>query len=167
MTTTQNYGENLDIVPPTSRTGYRLLGWWTEQIGGTQVGNNTIVNGNATYYAHWQTIAYTISYNMGGHGNAPQGAPTFYTIESETIVPPNPEDEEHHVFNGWSPTSIPHGSTENKTFTQSWQDDFDGASLDMTRWSKGNWEMELTTHSPNNVVVEDGYCKLLMTRVEK
>ena len=57
--------------------------------------------------------------------------------------------------------------TENKTFTQSWQDDFGGASLDMTRWSKGNWEMELTTHSPNNVVVEDGYCKLLMTRVEK
>ena len=57
--------------------------------------------------------------------------------------------------------------TENKTFTQSWQDDFDGASLDMTRWSKGNWEMELTTHSPNNVVVEDGYCKLLMTRVEQ
>lgn len=120
VTTTQNHGENLDVIPPTSRTGYRLLGWWTEQIGGTQVGNNTIVNGNATYYAHWQTIPYTISYNMGGHGNAPQDAPAVYTIESETIVPPNPEDEEHHVFNGWSPTSIPHGSTGDKTFLANW-----------------------------------------------
>ena len=57
--------------------------------------------------------------------------------------------------------------TEKKTFTKSWQDDFDGTTLDATRWSKGDWEMELTTHSPKNVVVEDGYCKLLMTREAK
>jgi beta-glucanase (GH16 family) len=52
-----------------------------------------------------------------------------------------------------------------KTFALKWQDDFNGNALDDTRWTTGNWEMELTTHSPNNVVVEDGYCKLLMTRV--
>ena len=57
--------------------------------------------------------------------------------------------------------------TENKTFTQSWQDDFNGTSLNAARWTKGDWEMELTTHLPANVVVEDGYCKLLMTRVAK
>lgn len=55
-------------------------------------------------------------------------------------------------------------NTENKTFTKSWQDDFDGNSLNTDHWTTGNWEMELSTHSPDNVVVEDGYCKLLMTR---
>ena len=54
--------------------------------------------------------------------------------------------------------------TETKTFTKSWQDDFDGEALDTKHWSKGNWEMENVKLSANNVVVEDGYCKLLMTR---
>lgn len=50
-----------------------------------------------------------------------------------------------------------------KTFTQSWQDDFDGTDLS-DHWSTGNWEMEKVMLSPFNVVVEDGYCKMLMTR---
>lgn len=56
--------------------------------------------------------------------------------------------------------------TESKTFAKSWQDDFDGDVLDAKHWSKGNWEMENVMLSANNVVVEDGYCKLLMTREE-
>lgn len=51
-----------------------------------------------------------------------------------------------------------------KTFTMDWQDDFDGDDIDRTRWSAGNWEMEKVTLLRDNVVVEDGYCKLLMTR---
>ena len=51
-----------------------------------------------------------------------------------------------------------------KTFTQDWQDDFEGSSLS-EHWNVGNWEMEKVMLSPDNVVVEDGYCKLLMTRV--
>ena len=51
-----------------------------------------------------------------------------------------------------------------KTFTQMWQDDFNGNSLDGNHWTKGDWEMEETTHSPENIVVEGGYCKLMMTR---
>jgi len=50
-----------------------------------------------------------------------------------------------------------------KTFTQEWQDDFEGSSLS-EHWNVGNWEMEKVMLSPDNVVVEDGYCKLLMTR---
>jgi len=57
--------------------------------------------------------------------------------------------------------------TESKTFAKSWQDDFDGDVLDAKHWSKGNWEMENVMLSANNVVVEDGYCKLLMTREEQ
>lgn len=54
-----------------------------------------------------------------------------------------------------------------KTFKQEWQDDFDGAALDKTRWSVGTWDMEHVTLSAENVVVEDGYCKLLLSRKAK
>lgn len=54
-----------------------------------------------------------------------------------------------------------------KGFTLNWQDDFDGTTLDRNHWTAGNWDMEYVKLSKDNVVVEDGYCKLLMTRVAK
>ena len=51
-----------------------------------------------------------------------------------------------------------------KSFTQLWQDDFDGDDYDRDRWGAGDWPMENVDLSRENVVVEDGYCKLLMTR---
>lgn len=51
-----------------------------------------------------------------------------------------------------------------KTFTLDWQDDFEGSELDKTRWSAGDWDMEHVKLNKANVVVEDGYCKLRMTR---
>ena len=56
--------------------------------------------------------------------------------------------------------------TATKSFTESWVDDFEGSSLS-AHWSTGNWEMEKVNLAPENVVVEDGYCKLLMTRADK
>ena len=50
-----------------------------------------------------------------------------------------------------------------KTFTQSWQDDFEGTTLS-EHWNTGNWEMERVTLSPFNVVVEDGFCKMRLSR---
>ena len=52
---------------------------------------------------------------------------------------------------------------DTKGFTQLWQDDFDGAYLS-DHWGTGNWEMEKVELSPFNVVLEDGFCKLLLTR---
>lgn len=51
-----------------------------------------------------------------------------------------------------------------KGFTLDWQDDFEGDALDKTHWKTGNWKMENTTLRPANVVVADGYCKLLLSR---
>ena len=50
-----------------------------------------------------------------------------------------------------------------KGFTQLWQDDFDGAVLS-DHWGTGNWEMEKVDLSPFNVVLEDGFCKLRLSR---
>jgi len=57
--------------------------------------------------------------------------------------------------------------TATKTFTEAWTDNFDGDALDSKRWSAGNWEMEMVKLSQDNVVVEKGVCKLLLTRVAK
>lgn len=54
-----------------------------------------------------------------------------------------------------------------KGFVLNWQDDFDGDALDKSHWKTGNWKMENVMLSPNNVVVEDGYCKLRLSREPK
>jgi hypothetical protein len=51
-----------------------------------------------------------------------------------------------------------------KNFTLNWQDDFNSSVLSGVHWKTGNWEMENVRLAPENVVVEDGFCKLLMTR---
>lgn len=55
---------------------------------------------------------------------------------------------------------------EAKEFTELWTDEFEGSSLNRTHWNTGNWEMENVMLKAANVVVEDGKCKLLMTREE-
>ncbi len=50
-------------------------------------------------------------------------------------------------------------------FTESWVDDFEGTSLS-EHWATGNWEMEKVNLSPDNVIVEDGYCKLMISRAD-
>ena len=54
-----------------------------------------------------------------------------------------------------------------KGFTLSWQDDFEGDMLSSEHWTKGTWEMDLVTYRKKNIVVEDGYCKLIMDREEE
>ena len=51
-----------------------------------------------------------------------------------------------------------------KTFTLNWQDDFESSVPSGAHWKTGNWDMEKVRLAPENVVVENGYCKLLMTR---
>lgn len=51
---------------------------------------------------------------------------------------------------------------ETKGFDLLWQDDFDGASLDPTRWAKGNWEMEKVEYRPQNIKLRDGYVRLIL-----
>jgi beta-glucanase (GH16 family) len=49
-----------------------------------------------------------------------------------------------------------------KGFTVLWQDDFDGEDLDPKHWDRGNWEMERVNLRPDNVIVENGVCRLIM-----
>ena len=56
---------------------------------------------------------------MNGHGEIPWNAPRTYTIESDTYIPDEPR-ENGLTFKGWTPSSIPHGSIGDITFTANW-----------------------------------------------
>ena len=49
-----------------------------------------------------------------------------------------------------------------KGFTMLWQDDFDGEDIDPQRWTVGNWEMENVTYRSENIVVQNGVCRIIM-----
>lgn len=52
--------------------------------------------------------------------------------------------------------------TATKTFTLSWQDDFDGEDIDPQHWARGDWEMERVMLRSSNVIVENGVCRLIL-----
>ena len=104
-----------EYTPPTqSETGWTFNGWTPQKIerGST---------GNKTFTAYWNIINYRITYEMNGHGTNPSTNPTSYNVESSTIIPVNPDNVPGYNFSGWNPTSIPSGSTGNKTFTANWK----------------------------------------------
>ena len=49
-------GEKLGELPTIKKSGYRLLGWYTEKTGGKMVSENTIVESNMTLYPHWEKM---------------------------------------------------------------------------------------------------------------
>lgn len=50
-------------------------------------------------------------------------------------------------------------------FVEKWTDEFE--TFDSKRWGKGNWAMENVTERTNNVVVENGVLKLMLTKEPK
>lgn len=55
---------------------------------------------------------------------------------------------------------------ENGEFVPEWRDEFEGNSLDTSRWRKGDhtFDYALTQYAPENVVVSDGLMTLEFTR---
>ena len=43
-----------------------------------------------------------------------------------------------------------------------WQDDFNGDDLDDSHWARGDWEMERVNLRQENVIVEQGVCRLIL-----
>lgn len=116
-------GSSLSSYVAPTRTGYTFAGWYTSASGGSQVTFPRTVNGNVTYYAQWSTNSYTITWNANG-GSVAGCSPTTYSVTDGTITPSNAtcstKTRAGYSFAGWSPASIPAGSTGNKTFTAQW-----------------------------------------------
>jgi uncharacterized repeat protein (TIGR02543 family) len=121
--------ENMTVSKPANPTkaGYTFLGWFNATTGGTEytVWPHTLA-ANVTMHARWAAISYNINYvlNEGTHS----GNPASYTIESASITLAA-ATRGSYTFGGWydnsgftgsAVTSIPQGSTGNKTFYAKW-----------------------------------------------
>jgi uncharacterized repeat protein (TIGR02543 family) len=113
---------------PFTRTGYTFGGWNVNTAGtGTTYAASTSHSANlrtspgtVTLYAKWTPINYSISYSYSpaATANSPvtnNGSnPSTYTIESSTITFAA-ASRSGYTFTSWNPTSIPSGSTGNKS----------------------------------------------------
>lgn len=57
-------------LPLPVRDGYTFLGWFTEDIGGTQITDSTEVTSDGVFFAHWG-MNYSIDFNANGGSGAP------------------------------------------------------------------------------------------------
>ena len=117
----------ITLADPT-RTGYTFGGWYSDAAFKTQV--TKIAKGSTgakTFYAKWNAVEYSITYNLDGGTNA-AGAKTSYTIETADYTLPTPT-KTGYTFGGWytnsgltgnAVTQIAKGSTGNKTFWAKW-----------------------------------------------
>ncbi len=84
--------------------------------------------GNKNYYAKWEFVSYTITYDLGE--GTEDGNPNTYTVESGNITQSNPS-KTGCTFTGWSGTgltgdtnmsvTIAAGSTGNRTYAAHWR----------------------------------------------
>jgi|GEM_PF-6069811 len=121
--------DSITLASP-SKTGATFLGWYeTENFSGskiTSIPKGSV--GNKTFYAKWNFITYSISYELNGGTNA-AGNPTSYTTGSDTVAILNPT-RSGYSFSGWYKTSdfsgnsvseIESGSFGNITLYAKWE----------------------------------------------
>ncbi|MEL7570406.1 MAG: InlB B-repeat-containing protein [Eubacteriaceae bacterium] len=136
----------ITVPTPTANTGYEF-NVWSPILPAT----DSAINDDATYTATFSAINYDINYVLnGGINNA--GNLTTYNIESSTITLLDPSYY-GYTFLGWydneeltgtAVTTIPTGSTGDKTFYAKWEKD---ASLwyDVNFTTDGNGTLTGTT----------------------
>ena len=124
----------LPTAPTVNKTGYTFGGWFIESdfSGARQTQITKGSTGNKAYYAKWDVIWYTITYELNGgskEGIVPWN-PDTYSVEQNVTINVAPT-KEGYDFDGWytndalttpvgSPYAISIGSTGNKTFYAKW-----------------------------------------------
>lgn len=75
-----------ETLPVATRPGYNFLGWYTQAEGGEKVDEAFIytVDGESTFYAHWELVTYTVLFNVN---NGKPIDPITYTVEDELVLP--------------------------------------------------------------------------------
>ena len=133
-------------IAPLSRAGYNFLGWF-EADGETpaQTTVSTGSYGDLEFYAKWQVVGYTITYNMYDGEWEGEASPAAYTIEESVTF--TDLAREGYFFAGWYSlaeggeltTGIALGSTGNVTVYARW------INFDPKGGSEINYEMEYSS----------------------
>lgn len=119
---------NSTTLPIPKKDGYTFLGYSTSSNGNvnysTNIENVDLINNN-NLYAKWETISYSINYDLNG-GNL-SNQKTSYTIE-ESFTLPTPT-KNGYSFTGWtgsngtilqSSVTIPKGTINNLNYKANW-----------------------------------------------
>ena len=61
---TLDKGQKIAQLPSTTKDNYNFLGWFDEN--NNKLTTETIINDNATYYAHWQIVTHIVTFNTHG-----------------------------------------------------------------------------------------------------
>lgn len=122
------------VLPTVTKEGYTFNGWKYNGniIDPTALPTTAdrVAEVNMTFDANWTPETYKIIYNTNGGYEIPEDS---YTIESETVTLPTPVYAKH-LFKGWYTnndftadpvTTIPKGSTGDKTFYAKWISSYD------------------------------------------
>lgn len=88
----------LTALPAVTREGYTFNGWFDAAEGGNPVTVDAVYSANATVYAQWTRIEYTVTFDACG--GAFEGAATATTLEGKLTALPVPVLE-GYTFNGW------------------------------------------------------------------
>ena len=98
------------ILAEPVRTGYLFGGWYTNSSftgsSSSQIAVGSI--GNKKFYAKWNAISYSITYNLNSGSNSKEN-PLTYTIESDSIVLKSPK-KDGYEFGGWFDNSSYYGN---------------------------------------------------------
>lgn len=144
-------GEKISIDLATEKNGYDLKRW-TYKNKSWDFNKNT-VQSDMTLMANWDTIKYTISYDLNG-GYFDGFYPTSYTIEDE-ITLSNPL-KTLGIFSGWFSQNdtyvdeISKGTTGNIHLSARWIDNLVTISNDESR---GSIEVRAATKTGNTITV--------------
>jgi len=115
------------ILKNASKDGYTFDGWYLDSSYLEEYDAKAL-NGNATVYAKFTPIEYSITYNLDNGTNSPNN-PTTYTVETSSIFLENPT-KENYTFLGWykeagfinKVTKIAKGSTGNIELFAKWEE---------------------------------------------
>lgn len=113
-----------DKMPPTSKDGYKFLGWYKDD---TKIDKIDPGHEELELTAKWELIPYSITYNLNG-GTNPTDVVFSYTYE-ETVVLPRPTRNnykfsnwyENSNFTGNPVTEIANHTTGPKIFYARWE----------------------------------------------
>lgn len=97
-------GSAIGVLPEATKEGYTFLGWYTDEIEGTQITASTTITENMTLYAHWVvneigTRNYRVTFDKN------DGTVGVYQVQrvnaGEMVSEPIEPTRELYRFTGW------------------------------------------------------------------
>ena len=102
-----SYTTSQVTLPDITRSGFVFDGWWTAANGGSKVGNagaKYTPSANTTFYAHWKSSTYNISYAGMTGASFGSSHPTSAAFGTQFTV--NAPSRTGYAFAGWDITGM-------------------------------------------------------------